>query len=216
MVAKHVCMFAKLRRARFVSLRKALSICNLIHFFLDSWGCCGWSGFPKPFRMWGFFKTPLPVRLFQNPSTCEAFSKHLCLCGVFKTYLPVRLFQNPSACKAFCKTHLPVRRAALKQLHISTTRSFSKMYKLPIKVWIKQRGKMRAWWKHKRSKTLILATSTSPDNDGTLYQLLCLERLEAEARQDKPPRIQMTSDCKASLHRWEATHNGIWSQSKLL
>ena len=66
--------------------------------------------FSKPFCLWGFFKTPLPVRLCQNPSACEAFPKPLCLWGFFKiplpvgpfkTYLPVKLFQNPSPCEGF-------------------------------------------------------------------------------------------------------------------
>ena len=69
---------------------------------LDIQNSSACDAFSKPLCLWGFSKTPLPVRLFQNTSACQAFSKPLCLSGFFKTTLPACMYVC-QACMAVCQ-----------------------------------------------------------------------------------------------------------------
>ena len=106
------------KRTRFHSLRKTFSMCSLSNV----WGIregeyCRWGGYPKPLCLWGLFKAPLPVGLFQNPSACEAFWEPLCQSGFFKIPLPVMLFSKTLCLSGFLHRHTYIPALHSEALH---------------------------------------------------------------------------------------------------
>ena len=82
--------------------------------FGDSWegGIADDPDIQNPSACEAFSKLVCHCGFFQTPSACEA--KPLCLWGFFKTPLPVRLFQNPTqACMYGCQARMYVCRACL-------------------------------------------------------------------------------------------------------
>ena len=151
------------KRTRFDSLRKTFSICSWIHSFGDSWR---WV-----LQMMRISKTPVPVRLIQNPSACGAFSKPLCLWGFFRTSLPVRLFQNSSACHAFskilCLSGFLYRHTYIPALHSETLHREKGFEKSST-----GRGLLKHTYQHKHSNIHTNLALRNPPQGGGFWKTL--------------------------------------------